>query len=158
MAWFACQLCSANLFQNFQEGKRSGRIDPEFRNAPGFCPRRPPQCGTAFLNSSDLSEWLHRFYGRLEKCIRSAGKTMSIKFLVLGGGGILGLGGGGGGKCRSYFYEREDFSDYCQFYSHERRSTNCHYLYLCLLRPHTVSESMASNPELSEFLLLFGSH
>ena len=28
--------------------------------------------------------------------VRSAGKTMSIKFLVLGGGGILGFGGGGG--------------------------------------------------------------
>ena len=34
---------------------------------------------------------------------------MSIKFLVLGGGGILGLGGGG--KCRFYFYGRGDFSD-----------------------------------------------
>ena len=37
-------------------------------------------------------EWLRQFYGHLEKCIRSAGKTMSIKFLVLFGGG----GGGGG--------------------------------------------------------------
>ena len=36
---------------------------------------------------------------------------MSIKFLVLGGGGILGLGGGGGGKCRFYFYGRGDFSE-----------------------------------------------
>ena len=36
---------------------------------------------------------------------------MSIKFPVLGGGGgILGFGGGGG-KCRFYFYGREDFSD-----------------------------------------------
>ena len=33
---------------------------------------------------------------------------MSIKFLVFRGGGILGLGGG---KCRFYFYGREDFSD-----------------------------------------------
>ena len=32
---------------------------------------------------------------------------MSIKFLVLGGGGILGWGG----ECRFYFYGREDFSD-----------------------------------------------
>ena len=36
------------------------------------------------------------FYGRLEKCVRSAGKTMSIKFLVLGGGGIWVFLGGGG--------------------------------------------------------------
>ena len=35
---------------------------------------------------------------------------MSIKFLVFGRGGILGLGGGGG-ECRFYFYGREDFSD-----------------------------------------------
>ena len=38
--------------------------------------------------------WLRQFYGRLEKCVLSAGKSMSIKFLVLGGGS-LGLGGGG---------------------------------------------------------------
>ena len=35
---------------------------------------------------------------------------MSIKFLVLAGGGILALGGGGG-KCGLYFYGRGDFSD-----------------------------------------------
>ena len=35
---------------------------------------------------------------------------MSIKFLVWGGGGVLGFGGGGG-KCRFYFYGREDFSE-----------------------------------------------
>ena len=39
-------------------------------------------------------KWLRQFYGHLEKCVLSAGKSMSIKFLVLGGGGILGLGGG----------------------------------------------------------------
>ena len=39
---------------------------------------------------------MRQFYGRLEKCVLSAGKkTMSIKWLVLGGGDILGLGGGG---------------------------------------------------------------
>ena len=34
-------------------------------------------------------------------------KPMSIKFLIFGGGGILGLRGG----CRFYFYGRADFSD-----------------------------------------------
>ena len=34
---------------------------------------------------------------------------MSIKFLVLGGGGYFGLGGGG--ECRLYFYGRGDLSD-----------------------------------------------
>ena len=37
---------------------------------------------------------------------------MSIKFLVLGGGGIFGLGGGAG-QCRFYFYWRGDFSESC---------------------------------------------
>ena len=46
-----------------------------------------------------------------KKSVLSAGKALvSIKFLVLGGGGgILGLGGGG--QCRFYFYGRGDFSD-----------------------------------------------
>ena len=33
-------------------------------------------------------------YGRLEKCVLSAGKPVSIKFLVLGAGGVFGVGGG----------------------------------------------------------------
>ena len=38
---------------------------------------------------------MRQFYGRLEKCVFSQEKPMSIKFLVLGkGGGLLGLGGG----------------------------------------------------------------
>ena len=38
-------------------------------------------------------------------------KTMSIKFLVLeGGGGILGFGWGG--ECRFYLYGRADFSEH----------------------------------------------
>ena len=40
---------------------------------------------------------------------------MSIKFLVLGGG--FGVFWGGGGKCRFYFYGREDFSDKCSVFS-----------------------------------------
>ena len=49
---------------------------------------------------------------------------MSIKFLVLGGGGILGfLGGGGGGECRFYFYGREDFSDIYPVPIFERESS-----------------------------------
>ena len=45
-----------------------------------------------------------------KKCVRSAGKNMSIKFLVLRGGGIL-VFFWGGGKCQFYFYGSEDFSD-----------------------------------------------
>ena len=35
---------------------------------------------------------------------------MSIKFLVLGGGGVFWVLGGGG-ECRFYFYGRGDFSE-----------------------------------------------
>ena len=57
-------------------------------------------------------KWVRQFYGRLEKCVLSAGKPMSIKFLVLGGGGIFGVFfWGGGGECRFYFYGRADFSE-----------------------------------------------
>ena len=44
-------------------------------------------------------------------------KPMSIKFLVLGGGGIFGLGGGG---VPILFLAREDFSD---FFLPERNRT-----------------------------------
>ena len=43
---------------------------------------------------------MRQFYGRLEKCVLSAGKAMSMKFLSLyGGGGVFWFffGGGGGG-------------------------------------------------------------
>ena len=40
-------------------------------------------------------KWLRQFYGRLEKCVLSAGKPMSIQFLVLGGGGYFWFWGGG---------------------------------------------------------------
>ena len=45
---------------------------------------------------------MRQFYGRPEKCVLSAGKTMSIKFRVLGGG-ILGFFGGGGGSADFIF-------------------------------------------------------
>ena len=40
-------------------------------------------------------------------------KAMSIKFFVLGGGGVFWVFLGGAG-CRFYFYGREDFSDFLQ--------------------------------------------
>ena len=46
-------------------------------------------------------KWLRQFYGRLEKCIFSAGKPVSIKFVL--GGGVFWVGGGAGEKCRFYF-------------------------------------------------------
>ena len=38
---------------------------------------------------------MRQFYGRLEKCVLSAGKTHVHKIPRFGGGGILGLGGEG---------------------------------------------------------------
>ena len=43
------------------------------------------------------------------KCVLSAGKPMSIKFLVLAGGNFR---FGRGGQCRFYFYGRGDFSEF----------------------------------------------
>ena len=51
---------------------------------------------------------MRQFYGRLEKCVLSAEKTMSIKIPRFRGG-IWALGGGG--ECRFYFYGRTDFSE-----------------------------------------------
>ena len=48
-----------------------------------------------FVSAILGQKWLRQFYGRLEFLPSFCRKTsMSIKFLVLGGGGILGLGGG----------------------------------------------------------------
>ena len=42
-------------------------------------------------------KWLRQFYGRLEKCVLSAGKTHAHKIpWFIRGGGILGFLGGGG--------------------------------------------------------------
>ena len=46
-----------------------------------------------------------------KRCVRSAGKAMSIKFLVLGGGGVLWVLGGG--KCHKRF--QEVFRDFERF-------------------------------------------
>ena len=56
-------------------------------------------------------KWLRQFYGRLKNAFFLQEKAMSIKFLVLGGGGIWVFFGG---ECRFYFYGREDFSETCK--------------------------------------------
>ena len=42
-------------------------------------------------------KWLRQFYGHLENAFFLQEKPMSIKFLILGGGGYFGFWGGGGG-------------------------------------------------------------
>ena len=43
-----------------------------------------------------VRKWLRQFYGRLEKCVLSAGKTHAHRIPRLKGGCILGFGGMGG--------------------------------------------------------------
>ena len=54
-----------------------------------------PRVRKIFVRNSGAGNGYVNFYGRLEKCVRSAGKAMSIKFLVLGGGGVWVFWGGG---------------------------------------------------------------
>ena len=56
------------------------------------------------VRNSGAGNGCANFMDTWKKCVLSAGKPMSIKFCVLGG--VL-----GGGKCRFYFYGREDFSE-----------------------------------------------
>ena len=54
---------------------------------------------------SPLEKWLRQFYGRLEKCVLSAGKSHVHKIPRFGGGGVF------------WVYGRADFSEnnHCQF-------------------------------------------
>ena len=60
-------------------------------------------------------KWVRQFYGRLEKCVLSAGKTHFFhKIPLFGrGGGNLVLGGGGGGSADFIFMGARIFSDIC---------------------------------------------
>ena len=73
--------------------------DPDFRKI---------LASVKFLSAILGPEMAAPIYGRLEKCIRSAGKTMSIKFLALGGG-YLGFWGGGGGSADLFLWARGFF-------------------------------------------------
>ena len=61
------------------------------------------------VRNSGAGNGCANFMGAWKNAFFLQEKAMSIKFLVLGGGGILGFFLGGG-KCRFYFYGREDFS------------------------------------------------
>ena len=66
--------------------------------------QKNPRVRKIFVRNSGAGNGCANFMDTWKKCVRSAGKAMSIKFLVLGGGGIWVLGfGGGGGECRFYF-------------------------------------------------------
>ena len=72
-----------------------------------------------FVRNSGVGNGCANFMGAWKNAFFLQEKPMSIKFLPLGGGCILGFGGEG--RCRFYFYGREDFSD---FWSRFRATLN----------------------------------
>ena len=72
--------------------------------------QKSPRVHKIFVRNSGAGNGCANFMDAWKKCVRSAGKTMSIKFLVFRGG-VFWVLGGGGGECRFYFYGRADFSD-----------------------------------------------
>ena len=71
--------------------------------------QKNPRVRKIRVRNSGAGNGCANFMDACKKCVLSAGKTMSIKFLVLGRGGIWGFFGGG--ECRFYFCGRADFSE-----------------------------------------------
>ena len=89
------ELCSGGLRAQGINRTRSCQKNPRVRKM--FCPQ--------FWGR----KWLSQFHGRLAKLRSFCRKTsMPIKFLVLGGGDFVFLGGGG--MCR-FYCGRDDFCD-----------------------------------------------
>ena len=96
---------SESLYLNPFSGDLSGAI---------CLSRKPfqknPRVRKIFVRNSGAGNGCANFMGAWKKLRPFCRKTsMSIKFLVLGGGVFWVLGGGG--ECRFYFYGREDFSE-----------------------------------------------
>ena len=114
---FLCQEAFASNLQDKNEACPVSMANPaaatsgEIRNAKI---QKNPRVRKIRVRNSGAGNGSPNFMDTWKKCVLSAGKPVSIKFLVLEGGGILGLGGGGGGKCRFYFYGRADFSEKSQ--------------------------------------------
>ena len=64
-----------------------------FEDFPIF--QKNPRVRKICVRNSGAGNGCANFMDTWKKCVLSAGKPVSIKFLVLGGGGILGFGGGG---------------------------------------------------------------
>ena len=58
--------------------------------------QKNPRVRKIRVRNSGAGKWLRQFYGRLESAFFLQEKPMSIKFLLLGGGGYLGFFWGGG--------------------------------------------------------------
>ena len=57
--------------------------------------QKNPRVRKIRVRNSGAGNGSPNFMDTWKNCVLSAGKPVSIKFLVLGGGGILGFGGGG---------------------------------------------------------------
>ena len=75
---------------------------------PPIC-QKNPRVRKIFVRNSGAGNGCVNFMDAWKNALFLQEKPMSIKFLVLGGGGILGFGGG---ECRFYFYGRADFSEF----------------------------------------------
>ena len=62
---------------------------------PAFQVQKNPSVHKISVRNSGAGNGCANFMGTWKNGVLSAGKPMSINFLVLGGGGILGFGGGG---------------------------------------------------------------
>ena len=97
-----------NCFRN--KGKTHPQLSKNKTNFLGFSAptigQKNPRVRKIRVRNSGAGNGCTNFMDAWRKCVLSAGKPMSIKFRVLEGGF-----GGGGGKCRFYFYGREDFSE-----------------------------------------------
>ena len=96
-------------------------VSPEYLG--GVVPHVPPELflpslpfelrkdlvSVKFVSAILGAEMAASIYGRLEKCVLSAGKTHVHKIPRSRGGVFWVLGGG---ECRFYFYGRADFSDF----------------------------------------------
>ena len=82
-------------------GLSDGSMDNFYAN------QKNPRVRKIRVRNSGAGNGCANFMDTWKKCVLSAGKTVSVKFPVFGGG----FGGGGGGKCLFYFYGRADFSE-----------------------------------------------
>ena len=79
-----------------KNGVENGKFHANF-TLLGRSAEKSPRVRKIFVRNSGAGNGCVNFMDAWKNCALSAGKKpMSIKFLVLGGGGILGLFGGGG--------------------------------------------------------------
>ena len=72
--------------------------------------QKNPRVRKIVVRNSGAGNGCANFMGAWKNAFFLQEEPMSIKFLLLGGGGVFWVLGGGG-ECRFYFYGRTDFSE-----------------------------------------------